>query len=92
MIIVGLKMLVDFKEIHADSANQVDAWISEVKSATWRTPMDIKGRYPAASILKDNEVVFNVRGNRYRVLAYVAYKTGVVQVKKVGTHDEYMKW
>ncbi|MFH1288148.1 MAG: type II toxin-antitoxin system HigB family toxin [bacterium] len=54
--------------------------------------MDLKQRYPKASILKDKYVVFNICGNKYRLLVQVAYNTSIVLIKKIGTHKEYDNW
>lgn len=92
MIIIGMTVLEDFKARHADVAAAVDAWVSEARAASWSKPAHIKQRYVAASFLKDNQVVFNLKGNQYRLLVLVSYETQVVLVKKIGTHSEYMKW
>lgn len=85
-------MLRQFKEKHADVQSQIDAWVAEVGSAEWSKPAQIKQRYSSASLLKDNQVVFNLKGNRYRLFVYVSYETQVVYVKRIGTHSEYAKW
>ena len=92
MELLGRSTLSDFKARHQDACSQIDSWEAEVKAADWRTPSDIKVRYGSASILKDNHVVFNIKGNKYRLLVRVAYKTKVVLVKRAGTHQEYMNW
>lgn len=68
------------------------AWVQEAEAAAWRSPRDIKDRYPAASILANNIVIFNLRGNQYRLEVQVAYHTGKVVVKRIGTHAEYDRW
>ena len=65
------------------------SWHDEVGRATWYTPADIKAQYGNASILKGRRVVFNIKGNTYRVVAAVAYNTGLVFIKFVGSHAEY---
>ncbi len=65
------------------------AWCDEVKKARWRQPADIKAQYSSASILKNRRVVFNLKGNDYRLIVAVAYNTGFVYVKFIGTHAEY---
>jgi len=92
MKIIGRKILHDFKEKHADVRSQIDAWEAEADAATWNSPLDIKRRYASASFLPDHYVVFNLKGNRYRLLVQVSYNNQIVLVKKVGTHDEYLKW
>lgn len=92
MKIIGKGVLDEFKKSHADVRSQVDSWLAEVEAANWITPSDIKQRYVSASFLSDNQVVFNLKGNRYRLLVKIAYQTKIVLVKKAGTHEEYMKW
>lgn len=92
MKIVGLRILETFGELHADVRKQVGAWLHEVEEAEWRSPADIKARYAAASFLADNRVIFNLKGNRYRLKIKVSYKSQIVLVKRIGTHAEYSKW
>jgi mRNA interferase HigB len=65
------------------------AWYDEVLSEKWTQPAVIKERYASASILKKRRVVFNIKGNKYRLIVAVAYKIGVVYIKFIGTHKEY---
>jgi mRNA interferase HigB len=75
-----------------DCASQVITWIAEAKNAKWTTPQDIKNRYVHASFLADNRVVFNIKGNRYRLDIKVYYDRQEVLIKRIGTHEEYNKW
>ena len=92
MKLLGKKILNDFKQKHADVQSQIESWIAEVKEAKWNTPHDLKSRYPKASLIGDQHVVFDICGNKYRLLAQVSYKNEMVLVKKVGTHKEYDNW
>jgi mRNA interferase HigB len=92
MKILGRNTLADFKAQHKDASSQIDAWEAEVAAMNWAKPSDIKARYGSASFLGDNHVVFNIKGNKYRLLVQVTYKSKIVLVKRVGTHQEYMKW
>ena len=92
MRIVGRRILDKFKQHHADARSHVDAWVAEVEDAEWDTPNDIKGRFASASFLPKNRVVFNLKGNKYRLDVKVTYKTKVVLIKRIGTHAEYNKW
>ena len=92
MTVVGKGTLDDFKQRHADARSPVDAWLCEVEEAQWNSPHDIKARYATASFLADNRVVFNLKGNSYRLDVKVSYKTQVVLVKRIGTHAEYDNW
>jgi mRNA interferase HigB len=66
--------------------------VGEVKASHWKNPAEIKARYATASFLADNHVVFNLKGNKYRLEVIVGYKAQVVLVKRIGTHAEYSKW
>jgi len=92
MKLIGKQILTNFKERHTEARSQVESWEAEVEEAQWNTPVDLKQRYPKASILKDQHVVFNICWNKYRLLVQVGYKTKIVLVKKIGTHKEYDNW
>lgn len=92
MTIVGIQLLYKFRSRHTDVSSQIDAWICEIKEAKWQKPNDIKKRYPNASLLSDRRVVFNIKGNNYRVDTKIAYDQQIVLVKRIGTHAEYSKW
>jgi mRNA interferase HigB len=67
----------------------IENWLADVESAVWTTPQDIRRRYASASFLPQGVVVFNVKGNAYRLEVSVAYRTGVVVIEWIGTHREY---
>ena len=92
MRVTGKKQLYDFAQQHPDVAKQIDAWITEVEDAAWKTPADLKQRYPSASILPMNQFVFNLKGNHYRLLATISFKSQTALVERIGTHAEYSKW
>ena len=92
MRLLGKDLLGDFKTKYADARSQVNSWEAEVEDARWTTPYDLKERYPNASILGDGQTIFNICGNKYRILAKINYKNSIVLVKKTGTHQEYNKW
>jgi len=92
MKLLGKSILDEFKQKHADARPQIDSWEAEVKEVEWKTPQDLKNRYPKASILSKQRVVFNICGNKYRLLTLVTYKIEVVLVIKIGTHNEYDNW
>lgn len=72
-----------------DSEGPLKAWYAEAKAADWATPADVKKQYRSASILKSARVVFNICGNRYRLVVRINYDYRVVYVRFVGTHREY---
>jgi mRNA interferase HigB len=90
--VVGRVKLEKFITAHSEAASAVDAWLREALSATWRTPVDIKARYASASFLANNRVIFNLKGNNYRLDTQIAYRTQIVVVKRIGTHAEYDRW
>ncbi len=73
----------------ADARGPLHSWYAEATKATWRSPQDIKGQYARASICGNNRVVFNIGGNKYRLVVEVQYRAGIVWVKFVGTHAQY---
>jgi mRNA interferase HigB len=92
MKIVARNILEDFKRRHSDVRCSVDAWVAEVIAANWQTPADVKRRYASASFLAGNEVIFNLKGNRYRLKVQVSYRSQIVMILRAGTHSEYLKW
>ena len=91
MQLLGLIKLDAFKQAHADSRGPLGAWEAEVKVAEWSGPQDIKNRYPNASFLADNRVIFNIKGNTYRLVVKARYQNKMVLIEWVGTHAEYDK-
>jgi mRNA interferase HigB len=69
--------------------SQYDAWLQIVSRARWRSPQDVKSAHPKASILKGGRVVFNIKGNDYRLVARIQYQAGVAAIRFFGTHTEY---
>lgn len=92
MQVIGKKALYDFAQQHGDFAAQIDAWVSEAEDAEWKSPRELKDRFPQASILAMNQVVFNLKGNRYRLLTTISFKTGTVLIERIGTHAQYSRW
>lgn len=92
MKVLGKEILDEFANEHGDVRGQLAAWIAETESESWKSPAEIRARYATASFLSDNRVIFNIKGNRYRLEVKIAYKSGVVLVKRIGTHAEYSKW
>ncbi len=95
MIVLGIAVVENYLANHAGhrgikaARSQYDAWLAIVARATWRTPEDVKASYPKASILKAGRVVFNIKGNDYRLVARVQYQAGVLAIRFFGTHAEY---
>ena len=89
MHIISKKKLIQFWKKHNQAEQPLRSWYAEVKHADWHAPDDIKEKYRHASILCDNRVVFNIAGNKYRLVAKINYNTGIVYIRFVGTHTEY---
>lgn len=92
MKVHGLGILDDFMRRHAEARDQVKAWLDEVERAEWKGPQDIKERYPSASFLSDNRVIFNIKGKKYRIAVQVSYKHQILLILMSGTHAEYNRW
>jgi len=92
MRIAGLRILQSFGTRHADVQKQIGAWCAEVQEAQWQSPTDVKKRHASASFLSGNRIVFNLKGNKYRLDVKVSYANQLVLVKRIGTHADYSKW
>jgi mRNA interferase HigB len=74
---------------YADSRDAIEAWFEVATKAQWRSPADVKAAFGSASIVGNNRVVFNIKGNDYRLIVAIAYKMQWAYVKFVGTHKQY---
>ena len=92
MKVVGRQLVEDFCKGHPDASGRMNAWLVEVERAEWKTPADMKARYASASFLGENRVVFNIGGNRFRILTKVTYQLQILLIERVGTHEEYDSW
>lgn len=91
MRIISRPVLIAFGERFPDAKSQLEAWWAEARRASWKTPAEIKAKYRNASILKRGRVVFNICGNKYRLIVKFDYEMGIGFVRFVGTHKEYDK-
>jgi mRNA interferase HigB len=91
MRIISRKRLRKFWEQHPDAQQALQAWYADVKNADWQTPADIKNVYRNASIVANNRAIFNIKGNKYRLVVVVQYQYGIVYIRFVGTHQDYDK-
>src|SRR3954471_19244702 len=95
MIVMGADAVENYFDHHAGhrgikgARSQYDAWLDIVARVEWRNPEDVKASYPKASILKAGRVVFNIKGNDYRLIAAVQYRAGVLAIRFFGSHAEY---
>ncbi len=91
MHVISRKRLVEFWMQHPQAEQPLTAWFAEVKSARWKTPQEIKAVHRNASILPNQPVVFNIKGNDYRIVIAIEYQKGIVFIRFVSTHEEYHK-
>jgi mRNA interferase HigB len=89
--VIARKALRDFWVKHPDCEQQLKAWYKEAEDSKWKGPHDIKKEYPSASLLGDNRVVFNLKGNHYRLIVRINYAYRMVWIRFVGTHSQYDK-
>ncbi len=89
MRIISRKTLREFWGKHPSANLPLKAWYADAKQAHWRSPNDIKKTYRNASIVANSRVVFNIKGNDYRLVAAINYQFSVVYIRFVGTHKEY---
>jgi mRNA interferase HigB len=76
---------------HKSCEQQLKSWYQEAEEANWKGPRDIKKDYPSASFLADKRVVFNIKGNHYRLIVRINYDYGIVWIRFIGTHEQYDK-
>jgi mRNA interferase HigB len=91
MRVVAISTLRAFWAKHPDAQTPLQAWYALASRAQWKSPSDIKVTYRNASFTANNRVVFNIKGNDYRLVVLVRYEKGLLFVKFVGTHAQYDK-
>ncbi|MDP9230629.1 MAG: type II toxin-antitoxin system HigB family toxin [Bacteroidota bacterium] len=91
MRIIAKKILREFWKKHSDCEEQLKAWFQETSKSEWKTPDNIKKKYPGASFLAGNRVVFNIKGNKYRLIVKINYDYQMIWIRFIGTHAEYDK-
>ena len=89
MRVLSRSTLQAFWERHPDAEQALRDWYQVAEKADWSSPDQVKQRYPDASIISDNRVVFNIRGNTYRLVTRMSYPYRRVYIRFVGTHAEY---
>lgn len=104
MRILGRDKLVSFMSKHARSRGPLKAWLAEAEQAEWTKWADIKARYPSADLITEatksakagpdtgRVVVFNIKGNNFRLVVKVYFSRSMVLIERVGTHAQYNKW
>ena len=91
MRVIAKKTLRDFWDKHADCEDQLKSWYHEAENENWKSPNQIKKGNPSASILANNRVVFNIKGNKYRLIVRINYDYGIMWIRFIGTHAQYDK-
>ena len=89
MRVIAKRALRQFWEVHADAKGPLEAWYAETLKANWATPQQVKAQFGAASILKGGRVVFNIGGNKYRLVVAMDFGRQLCFVKFIGTHLQY---
>ncbi len=89
MRIIARKTLKEHWQRRHDSEQALKAWFAEAENASWSSPAEVKAKYGSATILKDGRVIFNICGNRYRLIVRISYEFYTIYIRFVGTHEEY---
>lgn len=89
MRIIAKKALREFWEQYPDAEEALLAWYREVEKEDWDTPAKVKEKYRSASVIRDSRVVFNIKGNDYRLVVKINYAYRVIYIRFVGTHAEH---
>jgi mRNA interferase HigB len=89
MRVISFKTLREYSSRHTYIRASLEAWSDFVHHADWNSPKDVKRDFSSASILEDNRVVFNIKGNQYRLVVRINYHAKIVYIRFIGTHAEY---
>jgi len=91
MRIISKKTLKEFYEqnLYKDSKNSLEAWHQEVLQAVWNNPNEVKKQFGNASVVGDNRIVFNIHGNKYRLIVKINYFAHIIFIRFIGTHKQY---
>ena len=92
MRLLNKEPLHKFKQQHANAKKKIESWENEIKDALWKTPYEMKQKFPTADPVGKKNTIFNICGNQYRLWVLIDYENQMVLVKKIGTHSEYEKW
>lgn len=91
MRIIYLKKLLDYSKKHAETRTYIASWKKIVENANWKMKTDILKDFPHAKVLKGNRARFEIKHNTYRLIAHVNYEISTVEIRFIGTHNEYDK-
>jgi len=91
MIIVDKTLIDNFTHKHIETTNALQAWVNVVERVVWASHNDLKATFPSADYVGAKRYIFNIKGNRYRLVAVVIFSDGKLWLRFVGTHKEYDK-
>jgi mRNA interferase HigB len=89
--VIAKRTLRDFWAKHPDCEQQLKSWFREALKSEWKNMNELKIEYPSASIIKENRVVFNIKGNSYRLIVKFNFEFQICWIRFIGTHAEYDK-
>jgi mRNA interferase HigB len=89
MRVIAVSSLVKYWTKNKAAQRPLENWLRVIQNNSWANPVAIKKTFGSASVLRNGRVVFNVGGNKYRIVTSIAYSTQIAYIKFVGTHDEY---
>lgn len=89
MRIIAKRTLRDFWRKHTDCEEQLKAWYRETEKSKWNNINEVKNHYPNSSVLKDNRLVYNIKGNNYRLIVKFNFEYQISWIRFIGTHAEY---
>lgn len=89
MRVIAKRTLREFWEKHADCGQQLKSWYRETEKGEWNNINELKRDYPSASILKDNRIVYNIKGNNYRLIVKFNFECQICWIRFIGTHAAY---
>lgn len=92
MKLIGIAVIDEASILHPTAKKPLDIWRALVQEAQWKTPHELKAQFGRADILGGKQVVFDIKGNDFRLLVKVDYQIGLIIIKKFGTHKEYDNW
>jgi len=89
--VIAKKILREFWTKYPDTEEQLKSWFQEATRNKWANPNTVKDQYPNTRIIPDNRIIFNIKGNQYRLVVRVNYKYQMIYIRFIGTHDDYDK-
>jgi mRNA interferase HigB len=91
MIVSNKTLLDDFAQLHSQAVKPLNEWVKKIKAENWQNHNELKKTFLSADYVANGRYVFNIGGNKFRVVAVVLFIGGICEIRFVGTHDEYNK-